>query len=287
MHKFMRKLIIKLIIASLFIAPQLSYAERVISLAPHLTEMMYSAGAGNQLVGTVNYSDYPSEAKKLAIIGGYSNLNYEKIISLNPDVVLYWQGGNQAQAIKRLQQLGINVLSFKEKTLDDIPQTILKLGKRFHTENHARKISQQLTQQLQQLKTTYQHHHKVTVFYQIWDAPLMTIGKPQFLNEAIELCGGQNIFNDQLQPAPQVSLESVLARNPQIILLGGQKQKQQQWQTYWQQFTQLHATQNQQIYLLNADHFQRPTARLIHALPALCQTINQAINQAKKITKTP
>lgn len=270
----------KLFVWCLLIWSPLALAERVISLAPHLTEMMYSAGAGSQLVGVVEYSDFPPEAKTLPLVGGYSNPNYEKILSLKPDVVLFWQNGNQTKTIQRLKQLGIDVIGFQDQTLDAIPETILKLGKRFGTQSHATPIAQALKKQLSELRETYQQQSKVTTFYQIWDKPLITVGRHQFIDEAITLCGGQNIFNDQTQPAPQVSLESVLKRNPQIILLGGQKNIQTTWQKHWQQYPQLQAVKNHQIHKLNADLYQRPTARLINALPALCETLNQARNGA-------
>jgi len=250
--------------------------QKVISLAPHLTEMMFSAGAGDQLIGAVESSDYPEASTRIPRVGGYSALNYEKIVSLKPDVVLVWDGGNSHQEISRLEKLDITIIRFTSKRLQDIPQTIRQLGKLFDTEPQANQVAKQLEQQLEKQTLNYQHRPKISVFYQIWDKPLITVGKHQFISEAIELCGGKNIFDDQKQPAPQVSSEAVLSRNPQLILLGGQSNKQAAWQSYWQNFSQLKASQQQHIYKLNADLYQRPTARLINALPELCQLIDRA-----------
>ena len=251
-------------------------ALRIISLAPHITEMVYSAGAGEQLVGVVVYSDYPPAAKKLPIIGSYTGINIEEIIKLKPDLVLGWKEGNAFKDLARLKTLGIEVWHSDVKTLNDIPKHIREIAKKTGTEQHAQTVTAELETILSSLQATHHDVKTIRSFYQIWQKPLITVNGKQFISQAIELCGGENIFYDALQLSPQVSLESVIARNPAIILMGGPINFQQEWKKNWQKFTFIDAVKNQQIIVLNPDLYQRPTERFIRELPNLCKILDKA-----------
>lgn len=255
-------------------------AQRVISLAPHITEMLYSAGAGNKIVGVVNYSDYPADALKKPIVGSYNAINIEKIIELQPDLVLSWRSGNRLQDNQRLQQLqqqlGFRLIESEVDTLEDIPALIEQFGELIGTQQTAQTVTQQLRQQLQTIKQEYTSKKTVSVFYQIWNKPLITPGNNQFISQGIALCGGENIFNDIGTLTGQVAIETVLLRNPQVLLMGGRKEMQQEWVKTWQAFPQIQAVKNEHVFLLNNNLYQRPTARFINALPALCNKIDRA-----------
>lgn len=251
-------------------------AKRIISLAPSLTELVYSAGAGDQLVGVVNYSDYPEAALSVPIVGSYNALNFEVIMQLKPDLVLAWQSGNRPQDLDRLKRLGLNLLIRDTQHLDDIANLIEEIGRLSQQTQTASAEANRLRQQLNQLRTRYQDAPKVRVFYQVWHQPTITINGEQFISQAIEVCGGQNVFADLSALAPHVNREAVIQKNPDMILLGGLDHVQQKWLKDWQKIPQLQAVQNDHIYTLNADHFQRPTARLIDALDNLCQLMDQA-----------
>lgn len=259
---------------------QAKEAHRIISLAPHLTEMVYSAGAGDKLVGVVNYSDYPQDAKKKPIIGSYNAINIERIIELQPDLILSWRSGNRLQDYERLhslqKKLGFTLFESEINVLEDIPTLIEKIGQLAASEKQARLQAQKLREKLDGLRQQYANDDRISVFYQIWNKPLITMGGKQFISQGIKLCGGENVFNDLGSLTGQVSLETVLIRNPQVLLLGGSRERQQDWQKNWQKLPRLQAVQNEQIYLLNNDLYQRPTARFINALPALCNKIDQA-----------
>ena len=250
--------------------------ERIISLAPSLTELVFSAGAGDKLVGVVSYSDYPPEALNRAHVGSYNALNLERIIELNPDLILAWASGNKPQDIARLQNLGFRVLVRDTQRLDDIPNLIEEIGRLTDHSTTARTEAERLRQQLKQLRLRYQQTTSVRVFYQIWHQPLITVNDEQFIGQAIALCGGVNVFADQTALAPHVSREAVIDANPDLILLGGMGEMQQVWLKSWQALPFLSAQQNRQIITLNADQYQRPTARLIDGLEPLCQIIDQA-----------
>lgn len=255
-------------------------AQRIISLAPHLTEMVYSSGAGDKLVGVVKYSDFPEAAKGQPIVGSYNGINIEKIIELQPDLVLAWRSGNRLQDYERLQslkkQLGFQLFESEVEALEDIPKLIAKIGDLAGTQQVANVEAQRLQAQLDQVSQTYQHQTAVTTFYQIWNKPLITMGKKQFISQGIERCGGRNIFEDLGSLTGQVAIETVLIRDPQVLLMGGRESFQQEWIKTWQNLSQMQAVKNNHVFLLNNSLYQRPTARFIEALPALCKKIDQA-----------
>lgn len=253
------------------IAPQ-----RIISLAPHITEMIFSAGAGERLVGVVSYSDYPKAALDITNIGSYQAINIEKIIQLNPDIIIAWQTGNRSKDIEKLAQLGFTIRYSNPHTLSDIPQEIRRYGQVFQTQSQANNVADQLEQKLQRLQKAQTKLKTIKAYYQIWHKPMMTINGEQFISHALNLCGAKNIFADLAVLTPEISIESVIERDPQVILLGGQKAMQQAWLKDWQKWHNISAIKNQHIYTLNADTFQRPTARLINGIDGLCEIIDQA-----------
>jgi len=250
--------------------------KRVISLAPHITEMIYSAGAGDHLIGVVEYSDFPEAAKTKPIVGNYHAVNIEKIIQLNPDIIYAWQGGSRPQDLERLQQLGFKIDYSKPESLHDIATEIRKIGKALGTGQIAEETAMKLEDELSRIRQAYQQKSKLTVFYQIWDRPLMTINGQHFISQALQYCGAENSFKSLPLLASEVNLESLLHKNPAVMLLGGDKATQQNWQQYWQQFPQLQAVKNRHVYLINADIYQRPTERFIMNIDALCRQIDQA-----------
>ncbi|MBO1924096.1 cobalamin-binding protein [Thiomicrorhabdus sp. 6S3-12] len=260
--------------------PTESLSPRIISLAPHLTEMVYSAGAGEQLIGVVNYSDYPPEAKKLPIIGSYNAINLERIVEMRPDLILTWRSGNRLQDLQRLKELqeklGFRIYESEIETLEDIPDLIARIGKLAGTQTTANLKARQLRAQLGELRHKYASSEAVSVFYQIWNKPLITMGKNQFISLGINLCGGRNIFDDLGNLTGQVSLETVILRNPQVILLGGQKAFQSDWYQAWQNYPNVQAVKNGRVHKLNNDLYQRPTERFIDALAPLCALLEQA-----------
>lgn len=253
---------------------------RIIALSPHLAEMAASAGALNQLVGVVSYSDYPNAVTQLPIVGSYNAINFEKILQLQPDIVLTWQGGNRPQDLLRLKQLG-QQLGFKlflshPQKLSDIPKEIAAIGKLAGTEAVASAQAEKLRQQLSQQQQRYQNTPQIKwikTFYEIWHSPLMTINGQHFISQAMAICKGKNIFADLRPVAGEVSIEAVIVRNPEVILLGGNRTRQQEWKKMWQSYPMIEAVKTHRIIPLNADLYQRPTARLIQNLPDLCLKI--------------
>lgn len=268
-----------LLFAVLTISVQMAQAapvQRIVSLAPHLTEMLYSAGAGDKLVGVVSYSDYPEEALQLPQVGSYNAINLEAIIALQPDLILTWRSGNRVQDKERLQSLGLTVFESEVENLEDIPDLIAKLGELAGTQEIAQPKAAALRAELQSLRERYQQKTPVNVFYQIWNKPFMTMNGRQFISQGLNICGARNIFADLPALTGQVNLETIISRDPQVILLGGQRAFQQAWLSDWQAMPQVTAIQHRQIHLLNNNLYQRPTERFIHALTPLCELLDNA-----------
>lgn len=249
---------------------------RIVSLSPHITELIYSAGAGEKLVGVSDYSDYPNQAKLLPSVGSSHTLNIEAIIALQPDLIISWQSATRPQDIQKLKSMGFTLWQTEVEKLEDIPNLILRIGKKAGTLDMAKKTAKQLIDILDSETKKYQAKKTIRAFYQVWQQPLMTINGKQFISLAMNVCGSQNAFYDLPMLASEINIESLIQRNPEVFLIGGEKAFQQSWKNQWLKYPTLHAVKNQQIYLLNNDLYQRPTARLIKNIPDLCEILNQA-----------
>lgn len=195
--------------------------KRIVSLMPHGTELLFEVGAGDLILGTVQYSDYPQAATQIPVIGGYSGLNIEAITALNPDILLSWPEGNASRELQRLKQLGFTLYASDPTTFREIADNLRKLGIMTGNRSQGALVAERFMQNVTELETTYSHQTPLSVFYQVWHEPLMTQNKDTFISRAIELCGGTNIFAGLRIRAPQVSLESVLATDPQVIVASG------------------------------------------------------------------
>jgi len=250
-------------------------ATRIVSLAPHLTELAFAAGAGGKLVGVSAYSDYPAGARQLPVIGDYSKIDLERVVQLKPDLVLAWISGNPRGDVERLDQLGFKVLALEPRKLDDIARHLLLIGELAGTGYEATRAASQYRSQIRVLESKYRTRQPVTVFYEIWRQPLMTIGQTHLVSRAIELCGGRNVFADLGGITPTVSLESLLARNPQAILVSGALSERETRLAPWREMKELEAVRRGNVFYLNADTLHRGTPRLAQGVSELCKKLDQ------------
>jgi len=253
-----------------------SPAERIISLAPHITELMFSIDAGDRLVATVEYSDYPPAAKQIRRIGGYNAIDMESILALQPDLIIAWRSSNNPVQIKRLQSLGIPVFINEPHHIRDIPETARRLAILTGQDKQAKVFIEKFEQHHISLKKHFASRRPVKVFYEIWHQPLMTINGERLISDVIRLCGAVNVFSDVPVPAPTVSIESVVLAAPDIIVIGGMKEARQDWLTAWQRWSQLPAVANEQLYFINPDLMQRHGPRILQGAEQLCQYVEQA-----------
>lgn len=246
---------------------------RLVVLAPHLVEQLYNIDAGKMIVGTVEHADYPAAAGQIPRVGNYAGLQLEKILALKPDLVLYWQSGSPAADISRLQSLGIRTEAFEAKTLDDIAGDLLRLGELTGQQQLATLRAAEFHQRLNVLRQQYQQQTAVTVFYELWDEPLSTIGPDAWPMQALSLCGGKNIFADANSAYPQVSAEALLQRQPQLILQPTSVTEARRLTDFQRRFASLRAVQLQQLAKPNADLLHRATLRTLDGVTELCQIL--------------
>lgn len=250
-------------------------AERIISLAPHITESLFAAGAGNKIIGAVSYSDYPEAAKKITRVGGYPTADIEKIISLKPDLIIAWPAGNNLNQVEKLRAFGIKIYFSEPRYPEDIAKTIQRFGVLAGTSNIADKSTNDFLQHYKLLKNRFSKKEKVKVFYQIWNKPLMTINGSHLISNIIELCGGVNVFNDLKTITPKISIEAVIASNAEVIVAGGMGKKRPEWATEWKPWRQLPAVKNGQFHFVNPDILQRVGPRILQGADELCEILEQ------------
>ncbi len=258
-------------------------ARRIVSLAPHITENLFAAGAGDRIVGVVDYSDYPEAARRIAHVGGASSPDMEAIVALRPDLVIAWQSGSSGALVRKLQALGIHVFLSQPDRLEDIPTGIEKLGCLAGTEIAAAKTAARLRLRLAALRRQFAGKARVPVFFEVWQRPLMTVGGSQIISDVIRVCGGENIFASQKGMAPVVSVESVLAADPEAIAggdVGDGKSLDE-----WRKWPHLKAAARGNLFFVPTDLMQRPTPRLFDGAERLCQQIETA--RKKRLSPLP
>lgn len=257
-------------------------AMRIISLAPHITESLFAAGAGEKVIGVISNSDYPEAAKKITRVGGYPSIDMEKIVSLKPDLIVAWHSGNKQKQVERLRTLGFPVFHSEPHHPEDIASTIQRFGILAGTSHIADKKSLDFLQQLEKLKKQYSHKSKIKVFYQVWNKPLMTVSGQHLISEIITLCGGENIFNELKTLTPTISVESVINRKADVIVAGGMPTVQPEWLKQWQLWQQLPAVEKQQIYFIDPSLLQRVGPRILQGAEQLCVLLDKVRSQELK-----
>lgn len=254
-------------------------ARRIVSLAPNITEVVYAAGAGDKLVATVDFSDYPAAAKKLPRVGSYARVDIEAVAALRPDLVLAWDSGNPPAAVAQLRKLGIPVFVTEPKTLDDVARDLERYATLAGTEAAGKAAARAFRNRLAGLETQYATRRPVRVFYEVWDEPLMTVNGKQIISDVMRLCGGTNIFADLPALAPTVSVEAVLAANPDAIIAGGMGERNAAWLEPWKKWPRLKATAQGNLFFIDPNLLQRHTPRLLDGADQMCAKLEEARRQ--------
>ena len=256
-------------------------AQRIISLAPHTTELIDTIGAGSQLAAVTSYSDYPAEAKRLPIVGDFRQIDLERVLAMKPDLLVVWQGGNPQKQLERLKRAGIPVFYSDPRRLSDIPDNMVKLGILTGHEVAARKKAVQWTQAMNRLKKQYGKRSGVRVFYQVSDSPLFTLNGKHIVNEAISLCGGTNIFADLSIIAPNVSIESVIAKNPEVIV-SSKGLGTSNGLSMWKRFKTVDAVRYGNLFGINSDWMDRAGPRMLAGTEMLCKKLEESRKNIRK-----
>jgi iron complex transport system substrate-binding protein len=251
-------------------------AQRIVSVAPHVTELLFAAGAGSRVVAVSEYSDYPEVAKRLPRVANSSAVNIEQVLALRADLVVAWRLDATARSLDRLEALGIPVFYSEPHRLAEIPNAIEALGLLAGTEGAARAAARTLRSELEQTRVRYHGRPIVRVFYQISERPLMTVNGGHFISDAIALCGGRNVFADLPLIAPMIDAEAVMAADPDVIITARPDAGDAAWQAFWLRFGQLRAVRDSNLVTLQRDPMHRHGPRAIAATGRLCEALDEA-----------
>jgi len=245
-------------------------AGRIVSLAPHLAELLYAAGAGSRLVGAVDFSDFPAAARSLPRVGSDARIDLEGVLALRPDLVVAWPNAGSLRTVERLAELGLPVFRSEPRELDDIASTLQRLGRLAGSEAQANAAAASFREHAAALQRRYAGARKVRVFYQIWDRPLLTVNGAHVISKVITVCGGENVFAAAPLLVPEVDREAVLKANPEVIVASGSNDAQPLWLESWRRFAGLAAADRGQLYAIAPDLIQRHTPRILDGAERLC-----------------
>lgn len=254
-------------------------ARRIVSLAPNVTDALFAAGAGAYVVGTSRFTEYPADAKKVPVVGDATMVDLERIVGLKPDIVVVWKSGNPAAQVDKLVRLGLPVFYAETTRLADVAPSVRRFGKLAGTSEVAERNARAFEASLEGLRSTYAGKRRLKVFYQIWDRPLMTIGREQIIDDALDLCGGDNVFADLAQAAPAVSREAVLARDPDVIMGGGETGGSLDG---WKQAGFLSAVKHGNVFSIDAPTLALPSPSILPGVTALCRALDEARTRAAR-----
>lgn len=248
-------------------------AQRIIALAPHVTELLYAAGGAGKVVGVMNHSDYPAAAKTLPEVGSNSQLDIERIVALKPDLVVLWHSGMPARQRAQLERLGIAMFHSEPQRLQHVADSLEKLGHLMGTDPAAQLAARQYREGITALAARYRHRPLVSVFYQVWDKPLYTLNDSQIVSDAIRLCGGRNVFGSLPAIAAEVGVEAVLAADPDLIVAEARTSPAYPVWRMWQQYRGMKAVKRGHLVSLDPDLLTRPGPRTLLGAQKLCRAI--------------
>jgi iron complex transport system substrate-binding protein len=251
-------------------------ARRIVSLAPHITELLFAAGAGAQVVGAAEYSDYPPAARAIRRVGDYERPHFEAILALKPDLVVGWESGNGLDNLQRLKQLGLTVFASEPGALPELGATIEKLGALAGTSEAARREAARFRERLTALRARYAGRGEVGVFYEIWNRPLQTVNDAHLISDVIRLCGGRNVFGKLRALAPKVNEEDVVRADPEAIIASGMSDTRPEWLDDWKRWPRLTAVARGNLYVVPPDLLQRATPRVLDGAERLCAALEDA-----------
>ena len=253
-------------------------ARSLVTLSPHLAELVYAAGAGDRLAATVEFSEYPAEASRVPRIGDAFRLDIEGIMAHRPDLVIAWDSGTPRAAVEQLRRLGLSVWSVEIREPADIADTLLMLGEVAGSSQTAAAVAADLNQRLDHLALNYKNTSSIRYFYQVDERPLFTINGEHLISKGLELCSGVNIFSNQSGLAFQVAKEAVVAANPDVMFAPGSDETPDPLHA-WRDWPSIKAVANETLYLLPADKISRATPRWLDSLELACNLLHGSSKQ--------
>ncbi len=250
-------------------------AERIVTLAPHLAEIAFAAGAGAKLAGVSSFSRHPAEAERLPVVASHGRVDIERLIALRPDLVLAWQSGNSPLQVDRLERLGVRVFVTEARALADIPRIVRLVGALAGSAEVAEAHARQFENEVADLHKRYARERRVAVFLEIWHRPLLSVNGRHLISDALRLCGGHNVFAAAKTLTPLVSREQILDARPEAIVTGGFGSEALQ---AWQGLESVPAVRNRRIYAIDPDWLHAQGPHVLQGVRALCGRLELARN---------
>jgi iron complex transport system substrate-binding protein len=255
-------------------------AARIVSLAPHVTELLYAAGAGSRVVGVSEYSDFPAAARDLPRVSSSAGVDLERVLALRPDLVVAWRFEANRGALERLEKLGVPVFFSEPRKLAQIAENLEALGRLAGTEPAAQAAAKALRAELARLQGAYAGRATVRVFYQMSDRPLMTLNGQHLVSSVLALCGADNVFAGAQSIAPAVSAESLLASDPDAIVAARPNPSDTAWQAQWKKrYGSLRAVREGRFASVDSNIMHRHGPRIVAGAAALCERLDELRRQ--------
>ncbi|PMR71338.1 cobalamin-binding protein [Halomonas heilongjiangensis] len=251
-------------------------ATRIAALSPGATELAYAAGAGDKVVAVVAYSDYPPEAKAVTSVGSHTRMDLEALVALQPDLVIGWVTGNPPEQLETLEDLGMAVFYIEPRDVEGVSSAVERLALLADTREEGGRVAAEFRDGMAELAERYADAEPVTVFYQVWGEPLMTVNDEHLIGKVLTLCGGVNVFGELSRLVPRIDDEAVLAADPEAIVAGGMGEENRDWLTHWEQYPSLTAVERDNLYFVPPSLIQRPTPRLLEGSRLFCEKLDHA-----------
>lgn len=251
----------------------------IIALSPHIVEMLYDIGAGEQIIGTTSYADYPENAKNIPRIGNHARIQIERVIELQPDIIIAWKSGSPSDDLARLAQLGFTIVYSQPNTFADVALELRQFSLLTGHQAKGEKIAQAFEKNLANIKKTYQLKRKIMGFYELWSRPLTTVAKNSWPQQFLTICQVATPFEQASTPYPQINIEQILPASVQVIIQPISSNQKQREGFNWHDWPMIPAVANKHIIQPNADAMHRMTIRSLSALEELCQAIENTRNQ--------
>jgi vitamin B12 transport system substrate-binding protein len=248
---------------------------RIIALSPHSVEMLFAIGAGDRIIATTKFANYPAQAESIPRVGGYNGIQIEKILTLKPDLIIAWMDGNKIEDIEKMERLGLNVYRSKTRSLDNIPNELIKLGKMIGLTDSGRHAAEAFNARIVKIRLENKHKTPVKFFYQLWDEPLRAMAAGSWINTVMAACGGENVFNDPMLDYPEVSIENVLIAAPEAFVIPSHHGSYTASVDKWRKWPEIPAIANDQIYFIDGDLLHRFSTRVLDGMEQVCKAFDK------------
>lgn len=251
-------------------------AQRIAALSPGATELIYAAGAGDAVVAVVAWSDYPPAATEVESVGSHTRIDLERLLALQPDLVIGWISGNPSEQIEAIEGLGLTLFSIEPRRIEAVANTIERLALLAGTETVGVAEAERFRDGMAALAARHADVETVSVFYQVWDQPLMTINDAHLIGQIVQICGGVNVFGELSRLVPRLGVEAVLGADPEAIIAGGMGEENRDWLDQWLAYPGMAAVRRENLFLVPPSLVQRPTPRLLEGAEILCRKLEVA-----------